>query len=122
MLLGLLIAVFIGIGLVAKEVERRSIYSLLSSRSRASSSSLGKFVGLVMTLAVNLAAMVLAFYAVLFYQRLTVPPAQQAQLAGAGDGSAAADCGRPDVRRADDRDRDRAVLFHVLRPAAHGCC
>ena len=29
-LLGLLIAVFIGIGLVAKEVERRSIYSLLS--------------------------------------------------------------------------------------------
>jgi hypothetical protein len=29
---GLLIAVFIGIGLVWKEVERKSIYSLLASR------------------------------------------------------------------------------------------
>ena len=38
-MLGLLIAVFIGIGLVAKEVERRSIYSLLEqAASRASSS------------------------------------------------------------------------------------
>ena len=32
---GLFIAVFIGIGLVSKEVERRSIYSLLPSRSTA---------------------------------------------------------------------------------------
>ena len=36
---GLLIAVFIGIGLVSKEVERRSIYSLLASRSAGRSSS-----------------------------------------------------------------------------------
>ena len=34
---GLFIAVFIGIGLVSKEVERRSIYSLLAKPIRRSS-------------------------------------------------------------------------------------
>ncbi len=76
-LLGLLIAVFIGIGLVAKEVERRSIYSLLSRPLTREQFILGKFVGLVMTLAVNIVAMCFAFYLVLLYQQLTVPAAQQ---------------------------------------------
>jgi len=76
-LLGLLIAVFIGIGLVAKEVERRSIYSLLSRPLTREQFVIGKFAGLVMTLAVNLAAMCVALYLVLLYQQLTVPAAQQ---------------------------------------------
>ena len=76
-LLGLLIAMFIGIGLVAKEVERRSIYSLLSRPLTREQFVLGKFFGLAMTLAVNLGAMCAAFYAVLFYQQLTATPAQQ---------------------------------------------
>jgi hypothetical protein len=76
-LLGLLIALFMGMGLVAKEVERRSIYSLLSRPVTREQFVLGKFVGLVMTLAVNLAAMCVAFYLVLLYQQLTVPAAQQ---------------------------------------------
>jgi ABC-type transport system involved in multi-copper enzyme maturation permease subunit len=76
-LLGLLIAVFIGIGLVAKEVERRSIYSLLSRPLTREQFVVGKFAGLVMTLAVNLAAMAVAFYFVLLYQQLTVPAVQQ---------------------------------------------
>jgi Cu-processing system permease protein len=76
-LLGLLIAVFIGIGLVAKEVERRSIYSLLSKPVTREQFVLGKFLGLAMTLAANLAAMGAAFYAVLLYQHLTVSAAQQ---------------------------------------------
>jgi ABC-type transport system involved in multi-copper enzyme maturation permease subunit len=66
-LLGLLIAVFIGIGLVAKEVERRSIYSVLSKPVTREQFLLGKYFGLVMTLAVNLAAMCVAYYAVLAY-------------------------------------------------------
>jgi ABC-type transport system involved in multi-copper enzyme maturation permease subunit len=77
-LLGLLIAVFIGIGLVAKEVEKRSIYSLLSKPVTREQLVVGKFVGLVMTLAVNLTAMTVAFYLVLLYQQLTVPAAAQA--------------------------------------------
>jgi ABC-type transport system involved in multi-copper enzyme maturation permease subunit len=76
--LGLLIAVFIGIGLVAKEVERRSIYGLLSKPLTREQFLLGKYFGLVMTLAVNLAAMVIAYYGVLWYQHLVAPEALRA--------------------------------------------
>ena len=64
---GLFIAVFIGIGLVSKEVERRSIYSLLAKPVRRHELILGKYVGLVITLAVNIAVMAVAMYAVLGY-------------------------------------------------------
>jgi Cu-processing system permease protein len=73
-ILGLLIAVFIGIGLVAKEVERRSIYSVLTKPVTRSHFLLGKYAGLVLTLAVNLAAMCVAFYAVLAYHQITATP------------------------------------------------
>lgn len=62
---GLFIAVFIGIGLVSKEVERRSIYALLTKPISRGQFILGKYLGLVLTLAVNLAVMGLALYAVL---------------------------------------------------------
>ena len=64
---GLFIAVFIGIGLVSKEVDRRSIYSLLSKPVRRHELILGKYAGLVLTLAVNIAVMAAALYAVLGY-------------------------------------------------------
>jgi len=64
---GLFIAVFIGIGLVSKEVERRSIYSLLAKPVRRREVVLGKYAGLVLTLAVNVAIMTVAFYSVLAY-------------------------------------------------------
>ena len=64
---GLFIAVFIGIGLVSKEVERRSIYSLLAKPVRRHELILGKYAGLVLTLAVNIAVMTVALYAVLGY-------------------------------------------------------
>jgi ABC-type transport system involved in multi-copper enzyme maturation permease subunit len=70
-MLGVLIAVFIGIGLVAKEVERRSIYGVLSKPLTREEFLLGKYAGLVMTLAVNLAAMCAAYYLVLGYHDLT---------------------------------------------------
>jgi ABC-type transport system involved in multi-copper enzyme maturation permease subunit len=61
---GLMIAVFIGIGLVWKEVEKRSIYSLLAKPIGRRQFILGKYVGLVFTLLVNVAVMTVAFYAV----------------------------------------------------------
>ena len=70
-LFGLFIAVFIGIGLVSKEVERRSLYTVLSEPVRRHEVVLGKYVGLVFTLAVNLAVMVVAVYAVLGYISVT---------------------------------------------------
>lgn len=71
---GLFIAVFIGIGLVSKEVERRSIYSLLVKPMRRHEFVLGKFVGLVLTLFINLAVMSVALYAVLAYMSMTAAP------------------------------------------------
>ena len=64
---GLMMTVFIGISLVSKEVERRSIYALLSKPVTREEFLIGKYLGLVTTLAVNLGAMTLAFYGVLFY-------------------------------------------------------
>jgi ABC-type transport system involved in multi-copper enzyme maturation permease subunit len=62
---GLFIAVFIGIGLVSKEVERRSIYPLLAKPITRTEFVLGKYAGLLLTLAVNVAVMAAALYAVL---------------------------------------------------------
>ena len=70
---GLLIAVFIGIGLVSKEVERKSIYGLLSKPISRPQFILGKFAGLMLTLVVNIAAMTVAFYGVLWLMLLVNP-------------------------------------------------
>ena len=64
-LFGLFISVFIGIGLVSKEVERRSIYSVLSKPISRQAFIVGKYAGLVLTLLVNIAVMTAAYYAVL---------------------------------------------------------
>jgi len=71
---GLAIAVFIGIGLVWKEVERRSIYALLSKPMRRQEFLLGKYCGLVLTLVINVAVMTAAYYAVLAYMQAISPP------------------------------------------------
>ena len=68
---GLFIAIFIGIGLVSKEVERRSIYALLAKPISRRQLILGKYAGLVLTLAVNVAVMTVALYAVLAYMTWT---------------------------------------------------
>jgi len=62
---GLFIAIFIGIGLVSKEVERRSIYALLAKPVRRSELVAGKYAGLVLTVLVNLAVMGAMVYVVL---------------------------------------------------------
>jgi ABC-type transport system involved in multi-copper enzyme maturation permease subunit len=64
---GALMAVFIGIGLVAREVERRSILSILAKPVLRWEFIAGKYLGLLLTLAVNVAAMTAALYLVLAY-------------------------------------------------------
>jgi ABC-type transport system involved in multi-copper enzyme maturation permease subunit len=75
---GLFIAVFIGIGLVSKEVERRSVYSLLPKPIHRYELILGKYAGLMLTLVVNIAIMTCAFYAVLAYTAWGIDPAVEA--------------------------------------------
>lgn len=72
-LFGLVMAVFIGIGLVSKEVERRSIYALLAKPIRRAELVIGKYLGLVLTLAINVAVMAIALYAVLAYMGWDAP-------------------------------------------------
>jgi ABC-type transport system involved in multi-copper enzyme maturation permease subunit len=77
---GLFGAIFIGIGLVSKEVERRSIYGLLVKPMTRPQFVLGKFCGLVLTLAVNVSVMTLAFYAVLAYYDWTLTAGEKAAI------------------------------------------
>ena len=70
---GLFIAIFIGIGLVSKEVEKRSIYALLAKPVSRAELVAGKFAGLALTLAINIAVMAAVFFALLAYYGWTTP-------------------------------------------------
>jgi len=70
-LIGLLIAVFIGVGLVSKEMDKRTLYALLASPVRRWEFLLGKFGGLALTLAVNTAAMAMGLFLALVYVKPT---------------------------------------------------
>lgn len=70
---GVLMAVFIGIGLVAREIERRSIYSLLAKPVHRWEFVLGKYVGLVGTIMVNLALMTAALFVMLAWLQWKTP-------------------------------------------------
>jgi ABC-type transport system involved in multi-copper enzyme maturation permease subunit len=72
-LFGLFIAIFVGISLVSKEVDRRSVYPLFAKPIRRSEFIAGKYAGLLLTLLVNIAVMTIALYAVLFLLSRGVP-------------------------------------------------
>jgi ABC-type transport system involved in multi-copper enzyme maturation permease subunit len=60
---GALMAILIGTGLVYKEIEKRTIFTLISKPMRRHEFLLGKFFGLVLTLLVMLALMSVIFLA-----------------------------------------------------------
>ena len=64
--IGLFIATFIGVGLVSKEMDKRTLYALLAKPLQRWEFLLGKYCGLLMTLTVNTAAMALGLYAALW--------------------------------------------------------
>jgi Cu-processing system permease protein len=66
---GLLMAIFIGIGLVSKEIERRTIYNILSKPVSRAEFILGKYAGLLLTLLVNTAIMTAGFYLALAFEK-----------------------------------------------------
>jgi ABC-type transport system involved in multi-copper enzyme maturation permease subunit len=72
-LFGLFIAIFIGVGLVAREIDRRSIYAVLAKPVSRRAFVVGKYLGLLATLTTNLAVMTVAYYAVLAYLARTLP-------------------------------------------------
>jgi ABC-type transport system involved in multi-copper enzyme maturation permease subunit len=64
--IGLFIAIFIGVSLVSKEMDKRTLYALLAKPVERWEFLLGKFGGLVMTLAINTGAMALGLYAAMW--------------------------------------------------------
>src|SRR5439155_7821110 len=66
-LFGIVIAIFIGIGLVSKEIEKRTLYTILSRPVRRWEFILGKFCGLVGTLVVNTFFMAVGIFAAILY-------------------------------------------------------
>ncbi|HKH98680.1 MAG TPA: ABC transporter permease [Candidatus Sulfotelmatobacter sp.] len=66
-LFGVVIAIFIGIGLVSKEIEKRTLYTVLSRPVRRWEFIVGKFLGLAGTLAVNAFFMAIGVFAALLY-------------------------------------------------------
>ncbi len=70
-LFGVLIAIFVGIGLVSKEVDRKTIYTIVSKPIPRYEFLLGKYCGLVITLFANTVVMVAGLVIVL--QVMDVP-------------------------------------------------
>ena len=61
-IIGISIAVLIGVGLVSKEMDKRTLYALLAKPVQRWQFLIGKFAGLAMTLTVNTAAMTVGLY------------------------------------------------------------
>ncbi len=57
LLFGVFIAIFVGVGLVYKEIERRTLYAILSKPISRGQFLLGKYLGLCLTLLVNVLIM-----------------------------------------------------------------
>jgi ABC-type transport system involved in multi-copper enzyme maturation permease subunit len=66
-LFGMVIAIVIGIGLVSKEIEKRTLYTVLSRPVGRWEFIVGKFLGLAGTLVVNTFFMALGVFAALLY-------------------------------------------------------
>ena len=74
-LAGVLMAIVIGVGLVAREIERRSIFALLTKPLPRHEFIVGKYLGLVLTLMVNVVGMTAALYLMLAYADRQITPA-----------------------------------------------
>lgn len=79
-LAGVLMSIVIGVGLVAKEIDRRSIFSLLTKPLPRHEFIIGKYVGLVLTVVVNVAGMTAALYLMLAYAHGQMTPEQRLAL------------------------------------------
>ena len=73
---GVFIAIFIGIGLVYKEIDKRTIYSLLAKPLHRYEFILGKYFGLSVTLVVNAAVMAASITIALLFVKRGLDPIQ----------------------------------------------
>src|SRR3712207_9410808 len=67
LLFGAFISIFVGVGLVYKEIERRTIYAIFSKPVGRGEFLVGKYLGLCLTLAVNICVMGVGLILALLY-------------------------------------------------------
>jgi Cu-processing system permease protein len=72
---GLLLAVFIGVGMLGKEISSKTVYTMLAKPIARSEVLLGKFCGLLLTLFINFGIMTLFFLLTIRLIGGTVQPA-----------------------------------------------
>lgn len=80
---GAFIAIFVGVSIVWKEIEKRTVYAIFSKPVNRSTFLVGKYLGLCLTLFVNLGVMVIGIALALLYvggSHLIVPMAASALL------------------------------------------
>ncbi len=70
---GVLTSVFIGIGLVSREIERRTVFTLLAKPIHRFEFVLGKYAGLVIVLLVNTGVMTAWFFLILLLKGMFDP-------------------------------------------------
>jgi ABC-type transport system involved in multi-copper enzyme maturation permease subunit len=69
LLFGAFISIFVGVGLVYKEIERRTIYAIFAKPVGRGEFLVGKYLGLCLTLLVNVAVMGIGLSLALLYVR-----------------------------------------------------
>ena len=70
---GFLIAVFVGIFLVYNEIDKRTVYTIVSKPIDRYQFIMGKYLGLLITVLVNMIIMSIFFFAVLYFREATAP-------------------------------------------------
>jgi len=71
---GALIAIFVGIGLVYKEVDKRTIFTVISKPVSRTQFIIGKYCGLVLTIFVEVLAMSAIFFAIVMAEGSGIKP------------------------------------------------
>ncbi len=71
-LIGVIIAIFVGISLVNKEIERRTIYTIMARPISRAFFIMGKYFGLALTLFVNMAVMLAVFLLTLWLYHVPI--------------------------------------------------
>src|SRR6476659_11452424 len=66
-LFGTFIAIFVGVGLVSKEIEKRTVYAMFAKPITRGEFVIGKYFGLCLTILVNVAVMGLGVSLALIY-------------------------------------------------------
>ncbi len=71
-LVGVIIAIFVGIGLVSKEIERRTVYTIMARPISRTQFILGKYGGLAFTLLLNMTVMLAAYLGTLWLNKVSI--------------------------------------------------